>query len=104
MKKIVQFAVQYPVTIGMVIIGVLLLGYISLTRLSIDLFPELNSPRIFVELQAGERPPEEIEKQFVEGIESLVIRLGGVTNVSSVCMVGSARVTVEFNWGTDMDE
>ncbi len=104
MKKIVQFAVQYPVTIGMVIIGTLLLGYISLTKLSIDLFPELNSPRIFVELKSGERPPEEIEKQFVEGIESMVIRLKGVSQVSSVCMVGSARVTVEFNWGTDMDE
>lgn len=104
MKKIVQFAVQYPVTIGMVVIGVLLLGYISLTRLSIDLFPEMNSPRIFVELKSGERPPEEIEKQFVEGIESMVIRLKGVSQVSSVCMVGSARVTVEFNWGTDMDE
>lgn len=104
MKKVIQFAVQYPVTIAMVIIGTLLLGYISLTKLSIDLFPELNSPRIFVELKSGERPPEEIEKQFVEGIESMVIRLKGVSQVSSVCMVGSARVTVEFNWGTDMDE
>lgn len=104
MKKIIQFAVQFPVTISMVVIGVLLLGYISLGKLSIDLFPELNSPRIFVELKAGERPPEEIEKQYVEGIESLVIRLKGVSEVSSVCMVGSARVKVEFNWGTDMDE
>ncbi|HEX3006151.1 MAG TPA: efflux RND transporter permease subunit [Bacteroidales bacterium] len=104
MKKIIQFAVQFPVTISMVVVGVLLLGYISLSKLSIDLFPELNSPRIFVEMKAGERPPEEIEKQFVEGIESLVIRLKGVSQVSSVCMVGSARVTVEFNWGTDMDE
>jgi HAE1 family hydrophobic/amphiphilic exporter-1 len=104
MKKIIQFAVQFPVTITMVVIGVLLLGYISLSKLSIDLFPELNSPRIFVELKAGERPPEEIEKQFIEGIESLVIRLKGVSQVSSVCMAGSGRVTVEFNWGTDMDE
>lgn len=104
MKKIIQFAVQFPVTIAMVVIGVLLLGYISLGKLSIDLFPELNSPKIFVELKSGERPPEEIEKQFVEGIESMVIRLKGVSQVSSLCMVGSARVTVEFNWGNDMDE
>lgn len=104
MKKIVQFAVQFPVTMTMIVTGVLLLGYISLTKLNIELFPELNSPRIFVELKAGERPPEEIEKQFIEGMESMVIRLKGVSQVSSVCMVGSARVTVEFNWGTDMDE
>lgn len=104
MRKIVQFAVQFPVTMTMVVMGVLLLGYISLTKLNIELFPEMNSPRIFVELKSGERPPEEIEKQFVDGMESMVMALKGVSQVSSVCMVGSARVTVEFNWGTDMDE
>jgi HAE1 family hydrophobic/amphiphilic exporter-1 len=103
MKKIVQFAVNYPVTISMIIMGILLLGYISLGKLSIDLFPEINAPRIFVEIKAGERPPEEIEKQFVEGIESQAMRQTGVTQVSSTCMVGAARVKVEYNWGTDMD-
>jgi len=104
MKKIVQFAVSFPVTISMIILGILLLGYISLGKLSIDLFPEINSPRIFVEIRAGEKPPEEIEKQFIEGIESQAMRLKGVTQVSSTCMVGTARVKVEYNWGTDMDE
>jgi hydrophobic/amphiphilic exporter-1 (mainly G- bacteria), HAE1 family len=104
MKKIVQFAVHYPVTISMLILGILLLGYISLRKLSIDLLPEINAPRIFVELKAGERPPEEIEKQFVEGIEALAIRLKGVSQVYSTCMVGAARIKVEYNWGTDMDD
>ena len=88
----------------MIILGILLLGYISLRKLSIDLFPEINAPRIFVELRAGERPPEEIEKQFVEGIESQAIRLKGVSQVYSTCMVGAARIKVEYNWGTDMDD
>jgi HAE1 family hydrophobic/amphiphilic exporter-1 len=104
MKKIAQFAVEYPVTISMIILGILLLGYISLGKLSIDLFPEITAPRIFVELRSGERPPEEIEKQFVEGIESQAMRLKGVSQVSSACMVGAARVKVEYNWSTDMDQ
>jgi HAE1 family hydrophobic/amphiphilic exporter-1 len=104
MKKIVQFAVHYPVTISMLILGILLLGYISLGKLSIDLFPEINAPRIFVELKAGERPPAEIEKQYVEGIESQVMRLKGVSQVSSTCMVGAARIRVEYAWGIDMDD
>lgn len=104
MKKIVQFAVNFPVTISMIILGILLLGYISLGKLSIDLFPEISAPRIFVEIKAGERPPEEIEKLFVEGIESQAIRLKGVMQVSSACMVGAARIKVEYSWGTDMDE
>ena len=104
MRKIIEFAVNFPVTISMIVLGVLLLGYISLQKLSIDLLPEMNSPRIFIELKVGERPPEEIEKQYVENIESQSIRLKGVANVSSVCMVGAARIKVEYNWGTDMDE
>lgn len=104
MKKVVQFAVQYPVTISMIVLGMVLLGFISLRKLSIDLFPEMNAPRIFVEFKAGERPPEEMEKQYIENAEALAIRLKGVSQVSSLCMVGSARITVEYNWGTDMDE
>ncbi|MDX9847862.1 MAG: efflux RND transporter permease subunit [Tenuifilaceae bacterium] len=104
MKKITQFSVNNPVTVSMLVLGILLLGYISFGKLSIDLLPDMNAPRIFVEINAGERPPEEIEKQFVENIESQAIRQKGVAQVSSVCMVGSARITVEYRWGTDMDE
>jgi hydrophobic/amphiphilic exporter-1 (mainly G- bacteria), HAE1 family len=104
MKKLVQFAVHYPVTISMIILGILLLGFISLRKLSVDLLPEINAPRIFVEFKSGERPPEEIERQFVEGMESLIIRLKGVSQVYSNCMVGAARIKVEYNWGTDMDD
>lgn len=104
MKKITQFSVNYPVTVSMIVMAILLLGYVSLGKLNIDLFPEMNAPRIFVEIKAGERPPEEIEKQFIESIEAQSIRQKGVNQVSSVCMVGSARVTVEYSWGSDMDE
>jgi len=104
MKKITQFSVNNPVTVTMLVLAIILLGFISFGRLSIDLFPNMNAPRIFVEIKSGERPPEEMEKQFVENIESQAIRQKGVTEVSSICMVGSARITVEYRWGRDMDE
>lgn len=104
MKKLIQFAVNYPVTILMAILAIGILGYISYFRLGVDLFPDLNSPRLFVELQAGEKAPEEIEKQYVEQIEALSMRQGGVTQVSSVTRIGSAQLTVEYSWEKDMDE
>ncbi|MBN2287757.1 MAG: efflux RND transporter permease subunit, partial [Candidatus Glassbacteria bacterium] len=104
MKKIIQFAVDYPITVLMLVLAVLLLGYISFRRLGMDLFPELNNPRIYVELKAGERPPEEIEKQFVRNIEAQAIQQKNTVQVSSVSRVGSAQVTVEYAWGTSMDE
>ena len=61
MKKLTQFAVNYPVSILMMVLAVVLLGYISFNKLGIDLFPEINNPRLFIELKSGERPPEEME-------------------------------------------
>lgn len=104
MKKLTQFAVNFPVTILMMILAVVLLGYISFDKLGIDLFPEINNPRLFIELKSGERPPEEMEKQFVKNLESLAIRQSDVVQVSSVSKVGTAQITVEYAWTKDMDE
>lgn len=104
MKNIVSFAVRYPVTISMMVLGVLLLGFISLDKLGIELFPNLNSPKLFVEVEVGERPPEEVEKQFIEGIESIAIRQKGAQEVSSTCKAGSGRVAIQYSWNQDMDE
>lgn len=104
MKKLTEFSVNYPVTILMIVLGVILLGYISYDKLGVDLFPDLNSPRIFVEIKSGERPPEEMEKQFVENIEALAIRQQNVVQVTSVTKVGTSQITVEYAWNKDMDE
>lgn len=104
MKNIIKFAVGNPVTICMVVFALLLLGKVSYDQLSVDLLPDLNNPRLFIELKAGERPPEEIEKQFVKNMESMAIRQSDVTQVSSVIKAGTARITVEYTWTKDMDE
>jgi HAE1 family hydrophobic/amphiphilic exporter-1 len=104
MNRIAQFAVKYPVTVLMLVLGIVLLGIISLGKLGTDLFPNLNNPKIYVELVAGEKPPEEIEKNYVDQIESLSMRQSDVINVSSVSQVGSATITVEYSWNKDMDE
>ena len=104
MRKLIDFAVRNPVTISMVLLAVLLLGYISYDRLNVDLLPKMNSPRLFIEIEAGERPPEEIEKLFIENMEQTAIRQRDVTQVSSVIKAGSARITVEYVQNKDMDE
>ena len=104
MRKIINFAVTNPVTITMVLMAVLLLGYISYDRLNVDLLPKMNSPRLFIEIEAGERPPEEIETLFIESMEQTAIRQRDVTQVSSIIKAGSARITVDYVQNKDMDE
>jgi len=104
MNRIAQFAVKFPVTVLMLVLGIVLLGFISFGKLGTDLFPDLNNPKIYIELKAGQKPPEEIEKNYVEQIESLATRQSDVLQVSSVSHVGTATITVEYDWNKDMDE
>jgi len=104
MDAIARFAVKYPVTVLMLMLGIVLLGFISFGKLGTDLFPDLNNPKIYIEITAGEKPPEEIEKNYVDQIESLAIRQSNVVQVSSVSGAGSASITVEYSWNKDMDE
>ncbi len=104
MKYISRFSVNYPVTVTMIVLGVILLGIISLSRLGTDLFPDIRNPRIYVELKSGERSPEEIETRFVEQLEGLAVRQSGVVNVISYSRVGVAQIIVEYTWEKDLDE
>ena len=104
MKKIVSLAVSYPISILMLVLAVILLGSISFGKLGIELFPDLKNPTLFVELKAGIKPPSEVEKLFIESIESVAIRQNGAVEVSSISQTGYGRVTVHYDWGKDMDE
>ncbi len=104
MNAIARFAVKYPITVLMLVLGIVLLGFISFGKLGTDLFPDLNTPKIYIEIKAGEKPPEEIEKNYVDQIESLAMRQSDVVQVSSVSRGGTAVITVEYNWNKDMDE
>ena len=77
MNQITKFAVKYPVSVLMITLAICLLGIISYNKLGTDLFPDLKNPALYIDLQVGERPPEEVEKQFVENIESLAARQDG---------------------------
>jgi HAE1 family hydrophobic/amphiphilic exporter-1 len=88
----------------MIVLAVLLLGFISYSRLGTNLMPEIDNPRLFVDIDAGERPPAEIEKQLVVPIEALVVRQKGVANVESGIMAGRARLTISYSWDSDMDQ
>ena len=104
MHALARFSVRNPTTVLMMILAVLLLGYISFTHLGVDLFPDLDNPRLFVEVKAGERPPEEMERQLVTHLEAAAARGRGVVNVHSTAHTGRALIEVEYGWQVDMDE
>jgi len=101
--NIAKFAVNRPVTVWMVVFVAVFLGIFALTRLPIDLFPEMNFPIAAVATTYEGAGPQEVESLVTRPIEEAMISLANVTGVSSVSTRGQSLVLVEFDWGTDMN-
>ncbi|PRX18513.1 CzcA family heavy metal efflux pump/hydrophobe/amphiphile efflux-1 (HAE1) family protein [Orenia metallireducens] len=101
--KISDISVDRPVAITMVVMLVLLIGAVSLTKLPIDLMPELDLPYAVVSTSYSGAGPEEIEKSVTRPVEEAVATVDGIKNVMSMSNSGNSMVILEFDWGSDLD-
>lgn len=101
--NIAKLAVSRPVTVLMVVLTAIFLGFVSLSRLSVDLLPEMNFPIAAVVTTYEGAGPQEVESLITRPIEEAMTSLGDVTGISSISSRGQSLVLVEFDWGTDMD-
>lgn len=102
--NLAKLSVNRPVTVVMVIMIILLLGFVSFTNLGVDLLPQINLPLLVVYTQYSGAGPEEVENLVTRTIEQAVGSVSGLDSMRSVSSVGSSIVVVQFNWGTDVDE
>ena len=77
-------------------------GLFAAFKLPVTLFPSVDFPRAVVTLDAGDRPAEQMEIQVAMPAEEAIRRVPGVKNVRSTTSRGSAEMSVNFAWGSDM--
>jgi len=102
--KFTEFPVKRPVTIVMMMLIVLVLGGLSLSRLTVDLMPQIKFPNVSVVTTYSGVASEEIEKSLTKPLESAIRNVPGIKNVKSTSQEGISFITAEFPWGTNLDE
>jgi hydrophobic/amphiphilic exporter-1 (mainly G- bacteria), HAE1 family len=101
--KVVDFSVTRPVAVSMAFIAILVFGVVSLTRLQVDLLPDLSFPTVSIETEYAGVGPREIETLVSRPIEEAISVVQGVQQVTSRSRPGRSDITIQFRWGTDMD-
>jgi len=100
---IIQTAVRRPVAILMLFAGLVLIGFQARQRLSVDLLPAINYPNLTVITNYTDTPADDLTRLVTQPLEEVITGLAGVRRVVSRTREGVSTITVQYEWGTEMD-
>ena len=88
----------------MFFLALVIFGSISVLRLPIDILPDITYPSITVVTNYEGAGPQEVERLITEIIEKNVSTIENVKDIRSTSGEDASNVTIDFNWGTNLDE
>ncbi|NCC19064.1 MAG: efflux RND transporter permease subunit, partial [Bacteroidia bacterium] len=101
--KIYESSVKKPITTAIIFVAVVVLGLFSLSKLSIDMWPEIDKNQAIVIVTYPGASAEDVENNVSKTLESALSTVSDLKKLKSTSKENTAVITVEFNWGTDLD-
>ena len=102
MVRLIQFALRRPVTIIVLVIGIILFSVLAIRKSAIDIFPAINAPTIYVAQTYGGLSPQQMEGFITSYYEYHFLYITGIKTVESKSIQGLALIKLQFHEGTDM--
>ena len=98
-----KISVKKPYTVVVGIVIVLILGFVSFTKLSTDLLPSMNFPYAIVMTTYQGASPEQVEMVVTEPVEASMATVSNIKQISSTSSENYSLVILEFNTAANMD-
>lgn len=102
--SIYKSAINSPITTALVFVAVMILGVFSYIKLPIDQFPEMEPPYISVMTSYAGANSSEIETNVSKLLENSLNSVEGLKEITSTSKDNLSLVTLEFEWGYELDE
>ena len=99
-----EFGVKRPTTSLMIFLAIIIIALYSITRLGVDMLPEIEPPSITVISTYGGASAEDVEVKVTEVPENQLATTPGLEKILSRSTEGFTRITLKFKWGTNIDE
>lgn len=98
-----KFSVKKPYTVLVGIVLVVILGVVSLSKMSTDLLPSMNMPYAIVVTSYAGASPEQVESVVTQPVESAMASTSNIKNISSSSSNNVSTVVLEFEQTANMD-
>ena len=103
MKGLISMFVDRRVTTTMLMGVLVVLGLLGLNDLGLELMPEIDFPMITVGTIYRGASSEDVESSVTKPIEQAIAQVKGVKSIKSISMENYSIVSIEFEWGTNLD-
>ena len=104
MVRLIKLALQKPVAIIVIFLGIIFFSWLTIRSMKIDIFPKMGVPTIYVAQPYGGLSPEQVEGFITSYYEYHFLYVTGVKVVESKSVQGACLVKLQFNEGTDMSQ
>lgn len=102
--KIYESAVRKPISTVLLFVGVMVFGLFSLSRLSVDQYPEIEIPQISVITMYPGANAADIETNITRVLEDNLNTVNNLKKLTSKSQDNVSMITVEFEYGSDLNE
>ena len=101
--RLPEFSVRQPVATLMLFFAVILIGIIATTKLSVDMFPEIEPPVVSILTTWLGASASDVETEVTQNIENQVNGVNNLNSLMSKSMDNLSVVLCKFDWGTNLD-